>query len=92
MAAVKRKPARIRSSGRHSKRPSASLTVCISCGCTDIQACVNGLGDPCHWISVDGARRRGVCSECAIRMCDALLFPEPTDADIHREIMAAARS
>lgn len=65
---------------------------CVSCSCTDIQACDNGFGDPCHWISVNATRRLGVCSECAIRMCNALLFPEPSDAEINREIMAAARS
>lgn len=69
-----------------------ALTVCIGCGCTDIQACDNGLGDPCYWISVNHAKHRGVCSECAIRFCNAILFPEPTDAEINREIMAAARS
>lgn len=67
------------------------VTTCIGCGCTDIQACDNGLGDPCYWVSVNAKRQLGVCSECAIRMCDALLFHE-SDADINREIMAAARA
>lgn len=66
---------------RAASRPSRTANVhtlsvqrprfCIGCGCTDNQACVSDLGEPCHWVAADN--RRGVCSECATRMCTALL-------------------
>ena len=65
---------------------------CIGCGCDDNNACLAFGEEPCHWIAVNRARGVGVCSQCAIRMFNAILFPEESDAEIHRSIMAAARS
>ncbi len=38
---------------------------CIGCGCTELDACVDGLDEPCHWLAVDEKAARGVCSQCA---------------------------
>ncbi len=40
------------------------LCVCIGCGCDDLHACADLLGDPCGWLVQSGTRRHGVCTEC----------------------------
>jgi hypothetical protein len=40
--------------------PSTCLAYCIGCGCHDLHACAGG----CHWLVVDYAAAKGVCSEC----------------------------
>jgi len=65
---------------------------CIGCGCDDNNACLAFGEEPCSWISVNRARGAGICSECVIRMFNALLFPEESDVEIHRSIMAEVRS
>lgn len=42
---------------------SAPEARCIKCGCTDGKACMT-LEGPCHWIWVDRATGRGLCSGC----------------------------
>ncbi len=41
-----------------------NAAICIACGCTDLDACIGPLDQPCHWLRVDRARERGVCSTC----------------------------
>lgn len=76
---------------RERPRPEPDC-ICIGCGCTDNHACVGDLGDACYWVAVNRPRCIGVCSECAVRMLEALIFPNQSDAEINREIMAVARS
>lgn len=40
------------------ERPSHPAGKCRICGCTDFNACINGIGGPCHWIEPD------LCSAC----------------------------
>ena len=77
---------------RTDKRTTTQVASCIGCGCDDNNACLAFGEEPCHWIAVNRARGVGVCSECAIKMFNAILFPEESDVEIHRSIMAAARS
>lgn len=44
--------------------------ICIGCGCTDIHACWDMIGEPCHWLIYDHDTRTGVCSQCT-RYLDA---------------------
>jgi hypothetical protein len=37
---------------------------CIHCGCTQLNACVDGLGQGCSWVNVDSRTNRGHCSAC----------------------------
>jgi hypothetical protein len=47
---------------RAAESPARRATAtCIGCGCTDQRACIGG----CHWLRVDYAKGRGVCSTCA---------------------------
>jgi hypothetical protein len=87
MSASKRRPGKTRlvaKGGKIRKQRVRSsfefVTTCIGCGCTDIQACVDDLGTPCHWIArID---ERGICSECGRRMFEALLeIPAATDEE-----------
>lgn len=41
-------------------------TICLGCGCTDSQACVDGAGRPCSWAVRDPAGI-GLCSLCLVR-------------------------
>jgi hypothetical protein len=73
-------------------RPSFKFVcVCIGCGCDDNNACLSIGEEPCHWVCVNRTTKRGICSECAITMFNAILFPEPTDIEIHRSIMEEVR-
>ncbi|HEY3655457.1 MAG TPA: hypothetical protein VGL34_10840 [Steroidobacteraceae bacterium] len=56
-------------------RTSVHEVTCIGCGCTDSHACEGAFGEGCHWISQNAKTRRGICSECAITMFNAILFP-----------------
>ncbi|ELC8789702.1 ParA family protein [Salmonella enterica] len=38
--------------------------VCVGCGCTDNNACVNEFHESCHWLKVNYETGRGVCSSC----------------------------
>lgn len=38
--------------------------ICIGCGCDDLHACEDALGDPCYWLRLDRKAGKGVCSEC----------------------------
>lgn len=41
------------------------VNVCIGCGCDDLHACFDGHTHlPCHWVRLDGAAGKGVCSCC----------------------------
>lgn len=37
---------------------------CVGCGCTDSEACDDGMLGSCYWITVDRKAGVGVCSEC----------------------------
>lgn len=36
---------------------------CLTCGCTDYNACITSTGE-CWWILVDREHGRGICSAC----------------------------
>lgn len=41
-----------------------NVAVCIGCGCTDDNACVDECRDVCSWRKVDRVKGIGVCSFC----------------------------
>ena len=43
------------------KRPHRMQRVCRVCGCTNRVACVDSIGQPCHWVA------RNLCSQCVPR-------------------------
>jgi len=40
------------------------VSMCVGCGCTDVSACLDDFGTPCHWLRLDTEKEKGVCSEC----------------------------
>ncbi|EBY8645171.1 ParA family protein [Salmonella enterica subsp. enterica] len=44
--------------------PAVQEAVCVGCGCSDNNACVNEFREPCHWLKVNYETGRGVCSSC----------------------------
>jgi hypothetical protein len=92
MAAAKRRAGKSRLIAKAGKIRLERVTACIGCGCTDEQGCLAVGGVRCYWISVNRTRGVGMCSECAIAMFNAILFAEPSDAEISRQIEWAARS
>lgn len=62
---------------RRRERP-LMVVACIGCGCDDLHACDDAMGGACHWVAVNHDTRRGVCSECAHRMLQAMLMPPET--------------
>lgn len=52
-----------------------SVATCISCGCTDVDACVTEQLPPCHWLAVDYDAGLGVCSSCNdhVHLLDAVI-------------------
>ena len=65
------------------KRPLSELGAparCISCGCTEDQACtviMNGEPTGCAWVLLDREKAQGLCSACATveQLCYAVLQP-----------------
>lgn len=65
------------------KRPLADVgpaARCISCGCTEDQACtviMNGAPTGCAWVLLDREKAQGLCSACATaeQLCYAVLQP-----------------
>lgn len=54
--------------------------VCVGCGCTDADACVDRqTGEPCHW--VEGCEE-DICSACA---AIALMILERLGRDVNHE-------
>ncbi|EDT1338936.1 ParA family protein [Salmonella enterica subsp. enterica serovar Enteritidis] len=47
-----------------SAEPGGPEAVCVGCGCTDNNACVNEFCEPCHWLKVNHETGLGVCSSC----------------------------
>lgn len=45
----------------HGRKP-VNIAVCIGCGCDDLHACEDGLGDPCAWFVVDRRLGIGICT------------------------------
>lgn len=39
------------------------MTTCVSCGCDDLNACVDDGGQACHWL-VEFDDDTGICSAC----------------------------
>jgi len=46
---------------------SMKIAKCIYCGCDDLHACHDKLGEPCSWIEVNYDKGTGVCSHCSER-------------------------
>jgi hypothetical protein len=40
------------------------LCVCIGCGCDDLHACQDLIGDACGWLIQSGTGKHGVCTQC----------------------------
>lgn len=38
--------------------------ICVGCGCTDNNACVNEYRETCYWLKVNRETGMGVCSCC----------------------------
>lgn len=55
--AAKGKPA-TKGGKQKAEKPDAVIGVCRVCGCTDAKACLDVVGEPCHWLEPD------LCSEC----------------------------
>ena len=49
---------------RSPKVDTPQLCRCIGCGCDDLNACRDLLGDPCGWLVKSGSGRLGVCTLC----------------------------
>lgn len=52
--------------------------VCIGCGCTDENPCLNLAGQPCAWVAVNEGSGNGLCTECAGKPIEELLAQEST--------------
>lgn len=39
-------------------------SVCIRCGCSDLNACPGPFGEGCSWLVLDRKRGIGICSSC----------------------------
>lgn len=37
---------------------------CVNCGCSQQNACVDKLGDPCSWVRINYDKKIGICSAC----------------------------
>lgn len=44
------------------------MTICVGCGCTDLEACANG----CAWVAID-ENGNGLCTNCARLPIDVLV-------------------
>ncbi|MGZ8219816.1 hypothetical protein [Methylomagnum sp.] len=45
--------------------PIRPVSVCVGCGCDDLHACFDESTHlPCHWVRLDEAAGKGVCSCC----------------------------
>ncbi|EJJ8281163.1 ParA family protein [Salmonella enterica] len=51
-------------SGANEGGSGVAEAVCVGCGCTDNNACVNEFREPCHWLKVNRQTGLGVCSSC----------------------------
>ncbi|EAM3008143.1 ParA family protein [Salmonella enterica] len=51
-------------SGANEEGSGVAEAVCVGCGCTDNNACVNEFREPCHWLKVNHETGLGVCSSC----------------------------
>ncbi|EBW6037679.1 ParA family protein [Salmonella enterica subsp. enterica serovar Infantis] len=51
-------------SGANEGESGVAEAVCVGCGCTDNNACVNEFREPCHWLKVNRQTGLGVCSSC----------------------------
>lgn len=51
-------------SGANEGGAGVAEAVCVGCGCTDNNACVNEFREPCHWLKVNRQTGLGVCSSC----------------------------
>lgn len=47
-----------------SKAKKPAVCQCIGCGCDDLHACQDLLGDPCGWLVKSQSGRLGVCTQC----------------------------
>jgi len=53
---------------RSPKATKPVLCQCIGCGCDDLNACQDLLGDPCGWLVKSESGRIGVCTQCPATM------------------------
>jgi hypothetical protein len=44
------------------------LCQCIGCGCDDLHACQDLIGDPCGWLVRSNSGRLGVCTQCPVAL------------------------
>lgn len=51
-------------SGANEGGSGVAEAVCVGCGCTDNNACVNEFREPCRWLKVNRQTGLGVCSSC----------------------------
>ncbi|EIT6418004.1 ParA family protein [Salmonella enterica] len=51
-------------SGANEGGAGVAEAVCVGCGCTDNNACVNEFREPCHWLKINRQTGLGVCSSC----------------------------
>nr|ACB99610.1 conserved protein [Vibrio tapetis] len=47
----------------YSLHPEPNEAVCIGCGCSDTNACIENY-PACFWLKVDRQNEQGICSSC----------------------------
>lgn len=62
---------------RSERRNGMNETVCIGCGCTERNACVDLAGEACRWVAVSVDGMTGICSACAVKPIEELLAGPP---------------
>ncbi|ECD4708727.1 hypothetical protein E1C95_19575 [Salmonella enterica subsp. enterica serovar Bonariensis] len=60
---------------------SDNPAICVGCGCSDNNACVNEFREVCYWLKVNRQTGLGVCSFCP----KFLRHPLNDDADCEGE-------
>jgi hypothetical protein len=53
-----------RAAAEHLAKLHDSGPICIGCGCDELHACDNGLGQGCHWYAQNRETGIGICSVC----------------------------
>ncbi len=61
---LRRRPGMNGTAGAVTEAPAVQEAVCVGCGCSDNNACVNEFREPCHWLKVNYETGQGVCSSC----------------------------
>lgn len=45
---------------------------CLKCGCTEFNACDDGMGGGCSWSFLSKANNWGICSSCLVTLANKL--------------------